>query len=136
MEKFEQQNLQDLVPVRILKGHSGDILSLAFSSDGQMLASASKDKTIKVWNFLANQESHTLEGHGESSWFGGVNSVAFSPNNKKLASGSDDKTIKLWDLTTTQEILTFTGHEEKVYSVAFSPDGKILASGSICFNIL
>ncbi|MEA5625896.1 serine/threonine-protein kinase [Nostoc sp. UHCC 0251] len=108
-----------------LKGHSSDVNSVAFSSDGTTLGSASDDKTIKLWNLASNQEIHTLEGHSNWIW-----AVAFSPDNKTLASGSADKTIKLWNVETGKLVRTLEGHTDGVTSVAFSLDGKTLASGS------
>ncbi|MEH2107402.1 serine/threonine-protein kinase [Nostoc sp.] len=108
-----------------LNGHSSDVNSVAFSSDGTTLASASDDQTIKLWNLASRQEIRTLEGHSNWIW-----TVAFSPDNKTLASGSADKTIKLWNLETGKLIRTLQGNSDGVTSVAFSPDGKTLASGS------
>jgi serine/threonine protein kinase len=99
--------------------------SVAFSHDGQILASGSGDNKIKLWLVSTGREILTLTGHSSS-----VNSVAFSHDGKILASGSDDKTIKLWSVSTGTEICTLTGHSSWVYSVAFSSDGQILASGS------
>jgi WD40 repeat protein len=112
-----------------LKGHSTPgvyielIFSLAFSPDGKILASGSKDCTIKLWEVSTEREISTLKGHRKY-----INSVAFSPDGKILASGSKDKTIKLWDVRTGREITTLWEHSYGVSSVAFSPDGKTLAS--------
>ena len=104
--------------------HEHDVSSLAFSSDGQTLASGSWDKTIVLWD-SPNDYLTDLTGHTDF-----VTSVAFSPNGKILASGSWDKTIILWDVASYEVLLTLTGHTDRVLAVAFSPDGRSLASGS------
>src|SRR5258705_323267 len=106
-----------------LIGHSDLVQAVAPSPDGGLLASASSDKTIKLWDPHTGEHLRTLEGH--SSW---VTSVAFSPDGGLLASGSDDKTIKLWDPHTGEHLRTLEGHSYGVKSVAFSPDGGLLAS--------
>jgi WD40 repeat protein len=98
---------------------------VAFSPDGQRLASACDDGTVKVWDAATGQESLTLTGHTDRVW-----SVAFSPDGQRLASASDDRTVKVWDAATGQETLTLKGHTSIVHSVAFSPDGQRLASAS------
>ena len=76
-----------------LKGHTQEVNSVAFSPDGQRLASASRDGTVKVWDVATGQESLTLKGHPL-----GVRSVAFSPDGRRIAStGVFDGLVKLWD---------------------------------------
>jgi len=113
----------------VLGGHNGAVQSVAISSDGSTLASASEDMTVKLWNLTASplsaQERVTLTGHTQQ-----VTSVALSPDGSRAASGSWDQTIKIWDAASGNELSTLTGPTAWVWSVAFSPDGKYLAAGS------
>ncbi|KAL4869265.1 hypothetical protein BDV12DRAFT_196507 [Aspergillus spectabilis] len=108
-----------------LEGHFDWVQSVAFSQDGQLLASGSYDRTIKLWDPATGTLKYTLEGHS-----GPVQSVTFSQDGQLLASGSSDQTIKLWDPATGTLKHTLEGHSGWVQSVAFSQDGQLLASGS------
>lgn len=108
-----------------LTEHSGKVYSVAISRDGQILASGSQDKTVKLWNLQTGKLLRTLTGHSLT-----VHSVAISPDGKFLASGSADKTIRVWNLNAGELIQTLGEHSEKVAVVAFSPQENLLVSGS------
>ena len=108
-----------------LTGHSKSVYSVAYSPNGQTLASGSWDNTIKLWNVKTGNLLQTLEGHSKD-----ISSVAYSPDGQTLASGSVDGTIKLWNVKTGKLLQTLTGHSSSVNSVTYSPDGQTLASGS------
>ena len=106
-----------------LKGHTKEVAQVAIAPNNQIIASASKDKTIKLWT-RDGKLLKTLTGHTDE-----VDSVALSRDSQIIASASKDKTIKLWS-TDGQLIRTLTGHTDRVKNVAFSPQGNLIASAS------
>ncbi len=108
-----------------LRGHASSVNMVMFAPDGQRLASASYDKTIKLWDVQSGTSIATFTGHTDS-----VNDLAFTPDGQRLASASSDHTLKLWNVQSGQAIVTFNGHTDSVWSITCSPDGKTLASAS------
>ncbi|UBF26078.1 serine/threonine protein kinase [Kovacikia minuta CCNUW1] len=112
-----------------LIGHRGlfaRVNAIAINSEAQLIASASDDKTVRVWDIQTGTEQFVLQGHSQF-----VKSVASHPQIPTLlASGGSDRLIKLWDLQEQREIRTLVGHKHTINALAFSPDGTLLASGS------
>ena len=100
-----------------------EVSSVAFSPDGNMLASGAENGIITIWDVQTGSELDTLSGHE-----GGVWGVDF--DGTSIASASEDNTIKLWDIENKRVQLELKGHTEEVSSVVFSPNGYILASAS------
>ena len=108
-----------------LSGHADAVEAVAWSPDGTLLVSASKDHTVRLWGRVNGQALATLSGHADA-----VEAVAWSPDGRYLASVSLDETVRLWDTTTRQALATLSGHTSPVMAVAWSPDGRYLASAS------
>jgi WD40 repeat protein len=111
--------------VQSLPDHNDLVRSVAFRPGGTMLASGSRDRSVRLWDLNTARCVWVLKGHADE-----VDSVAFSPNGKILASGGRDKTVRFWNPDTRQLLGILNGHQDEVDSVAFSPDGKVLAAGS------
>ncbi|MCC5662649.1 ribosome assembly protein 4 [Nostoc sp. CHAB 5784] len=113
------------IEVNTLDGHSESVNSIVYSPNGHQLASASDDKTIKIWDVSSGKLLKSLTGHSNEVW-----SIVYSLNGQQLASASRDKTIKIWDISSGQLLKTLTGHSNAVNSVTYSPNGQQLASAS------
>ncbi|GAA4003160.1 WD40 repeat domain-containing protein [Streptomyces plumbiresistens] len=114
-----------------LLGHTGAVYLTSFSPSGHTLATASYDRTVRLWD--VRNPTHPkplgkpLTGH--TSW---VSSAVFSPDGSTLATAGDDGTVRLWDVQDPLHPILLgkplTGHEGTIYLLAFSPDGRTLAS--------
>lgn len=114
----------DLSETRLTQAF-GSVVTLAFSPDGQLLASGDGNGEVQIWRVADGQLLSTLRGH--TQW---IQNVAFSPDGSLLASASDDQTIRLWHMPSNAALQVLQGHRQSVRAIAFTPNGHHLISGS------
>jgi WD40 repeat protein/3',5'-cyclic AMP phosphodiesterase CpdA len=116
--------LPEVTGADLLFSYSSRCFTVAWSPDGNLLATGHQDNAIRIWDVISGQEICQFLGHQSL-----VAGLAFSPDGKLLASGSYDGTVRLWETATGNVLHEFTEHNDFVRAVAFSGDGRRLASG-------
>ena len=108
--------------MKVLKGHTDKVTSIAFSPDGKRIVSGSHNKSVQVWD-VSTGELKVLNGHTDK-----VTSVAFSPDGKQIVSGSNDNSIRVWNFrylpVYTRETIPKSNYHEKYTGWLLSPDGQ------------
>jgi WD40 repeat protein len=127
------QVVQEFGPVYngtvLIAGHAGTVTSVAFSPDGGAVATASQDKTAKLWDVATGSQVRTFTGHTAA-----LNAIAFSPNGTQLATGSDDGSAIVWLKDTGDKLRTLQPCVSPIAVVAFSPDGSTLLAAVGAYN--
>ncbi|KAK9412575.1 notchless protein 1 like [Crotalus adamanteus] len=115
---------EDKKPLTRMTGHQALINQVLFSPDTRTIASASFDKSIKLWDGRTGKYLTSLRGHVSA-----VYQIAWSADSRLLVSGSSDSTLKVWDTKTQKLAVDLPGHADEVFAVDWSPDGQRVASG-------
>jgi WD40 repeat protein/serine/threonine protein kinase len=129
LAKLESEEPPAGVPFGPFGAFGGNLSPPAFSADSRILAIASQDDTIRLWDTATGKLLGSCVGHKQ-----GVRSIAFAPDGKTLATSSDDSTVKFWNVASQQELLNVRQLGATLTGLTFSPDGRMLVGGSGVFS--
>lgn len=104
-------------------GHNDRVYRVVLNADGTRVASASEDKTVRVWRVSDGERLCLLSGHDD-----GVNCVAFNADGTRVVSGSVDHTVRVWSVSDGQQLCSLSGHKLAVRCVSFSANGSHVVS--------
>jgi WD40 repeat protein len=113
------------LPRNLKLEHAGSVNGVAYSPDGKRVATASSDKTAKIWDAATGHLLLTLHGHT-----GRINGIAYSPDGARLATAGEDGTVRQWDATNGQELANFQGRSGSINGIAYASDGRRLATAN------
>eukprot|EP00793_Prasinoderma_coloniale_P002189 PRCOL_00002697-RA len=131
LEELEQDGSAQIEPVTlkssaVVAAHDKDVNAVAVAPNDSMVASASQDRTVRLWRLPALVPAGTLRGHRRGVW-----SVEFSPTDRVVATASGDKTVRLWTIADCVCIRTLDGHTASVLRATFVTSGaQLLSTGS------
>eukprot|EP01137_Pigoraptor_chileana_P027844 Opistho-2@10952 len=114
-----------------LRGHAGAVQCVCYSPTGIIIASGSKDNTVRTWDGTSGTELACFVGHT-----GAISGLCFSPDGTTIVTGSSDTTVRMWDVPTGTQSKELSGHTRPVYAVCYSPDGTLIASGAFDASVI
>ncbi|RSM91824.1 hypothetical protein DMH04_02320 [Kibdelosporangium aridum] len=115
-------------PIATFGDHRRDVIAVAFSKAGRLVATVGADGSVKLWNLADPRNPILLWHHNRNA--GPVPAVAFGKSDRLLVTGNEDTSVTLWDVPTGEMLATLSGHFGTVYGVAFDPEGRLLATAT------